>query len=233
MDSKVLIDDDGPYFDLSNLFPMGVYAYFTLLNGPSSEIGSLKAFLKRRDHSCKKVHRLKQVHSDRVVGTGSKKAPLRADGLVSDTEGEAVCVVAADCVPILMASDDGLKVAAVHSGWRGTMARIAERGLEAMGCDADRIVAYLGPAIGPCCYEVDRERYTAFVGTFPEIVPERNGPPYRLNLKGLIHQTLKDAGVLEKNIQTERRCSSCSVELCCSYRRDGDGAGRMAAVIGR
>jgi len=52
MNSPVLIDDDGPYFDLGNLFPQGVYAYFTLRNGPSPETGSLKAFLERCCSSC-------------------------------------------------------------------------------------------------------------------------------------------------------------------------------------
>jgi len=233
VESRVQLDEAGPYLDLSSIFPDGVYAYLTLKDGPAPEPEALEAFLARRDRICHSVYSLKQIHSDIVVMVDKECPPTDGDGLVTMTPETAVMVKAADCVPVLMSSGDGRLLAAVHSGWKGTVSRIAERAVEKLDSPVSDISVYIGPGIGPCCYNVDRERYSIFEQRFPDMIPHKDEPPFNLDLKGIIAGTLIASGVREENLVLERRCSCCSHELCCSYRRDGDGAGRMAAVIGR
>jgi hypothetical protein len=119
------------------------------------------------------VVRVRQVHGDKVVyapfvrpGPASaapaeplSKAP-EADAMWTDRAGVLLGVVAADCVPVLVADDAG-RVGAAHAGWEGTTRQVAHRlidALRAAGADPARVVASLGPSIGPCCYAVGPDR---------------------------------------------------------------------------
>jgi polyphenol oxidase len=143
-----------------------------------------------------------------------------------------VRVVTADCVPILLAAADGSRYAAVHAGWKGTLARIVQAAVSAMECPPASLTAYIGPAVGPCCYGVDRERHELFAREFPGWLPPA-GERTALDLQALNAKQLGEAGVSEASLHVEERCTSCDLGLCCSYRRDGERAGRMAALIGR
>jgi YfiH family protein len=105
--------------------------------------------------------RVRQVHGTRVVRAGAATEPAEeADAVVSVATGVAACVSVADCVPVLLADPEGGAVAAVHAGWRGTIALAVAEGVRALareGADASRLVAVIGPSIGPCCYEVSPE----------------------------------------------------------------------------
>src|SRR5512138_221324 len=103
--------------------------------------------------------RVRQVHGDRVVVMRAASEPAdEADAIVSVVPGVAACVAVADCVPILIGDPRSGAVAAVHAGWRGTLARTAARAVEALalevGANPADLLAAVGPAIGPCCYEV-------------------------------------------------------------------------------
>jgi polyphenol oxidase len=228
--SEVHRGPGGPYLDLSPLFGGGVFAYVTLKGSRSSEPEPLQVFLGERGHAVRAVHRVVQVHSGRVVAP--EEAPCDADALVGSAAGEAVRVVTADCVPILLAAADGSRYAAVHAGWKGTMARIVQAAVRAMACDPSSLTAYIGPAVGPCCYGVDGERYGLFAREFPGWLPPAGEHP-ALDLQALNAKQLEEAGVERRSIHVEERCTSCDLGLCCSYRRDGERAGRMAALIGR
>ena len=220
----------GPFFALTSLFPKGTFAYFLLKGNQGVSPESIEAFLAWRGHGTIKVHKVDQVHSNKVVS--ANEAPCEADAIVVTRPGEAARVVTADCVPLLIASQDG-RAAAVHAGWRGTLAKIASRAIAEIGSPPSRLAAYVGPSIGPCCYAVDAERHRSFREVFGEAVKPRAGQePYRLDLSALNAALLTEAGVAPEKIFREERCTSCAVELCCSYRRDGERAGRMAAVIG-
>ncbi len=228
--SEIQAADSGPFIDASGLFPEPVYAYVTLKGGNGTDETSLLRFLEKRGRGCTRVHRVDQVHSGTVVGADS--APCPADGVTCDRPGEAVRVVTADCVPILLATKDGRRVAAVHAGWKGTLARIVETAVDRLR-DGDRsgVTAYIGPAVGPCCYTVGRERFDVFRAAFPGWIETAGSRT--LDLPALNALMLERAGLSEADIHREDRCTACSIGLCCSYRRDGDAAGRMAAVIGR
>ena len=216
---------------MSHLFPEDVFAYLTLRGFEDVGPFGLARFLAARGNAGVRVHRLEQVHSGRVATV--IEAPCPADALVSLEPGEAVRVVAADCVPVLLAQHDGPAVAAVHAGWKGTMARIVESAAERLRERySGSLVAYVGPSIGACCYTVDRDRHTLFAKAFPGWVGEAGDRP-ALDLGDITVRLLLAAGVEPATIHVEERCTACTDGLCCSYRRDGERAGRMAALIGR
>jgi YfiH family protein len=107
------------------------------------------------------ITRVKQVHGHDVVRLDAPEEPWpSADALWSDKGGVLLAVAAADCVPVLIADPQG-PIGAAHAGWQGTTLRVAEALVEAMvaaGAARERLVASLGPAIGPCCYVIDLER---------------------------------------------------------------------------
>jgi YfiH family protein len=124
---------------------------------------------------------LRQYHSDtiHVAAAPSHEAP-KADALITATPGLLLAVQTADCVPILLADTRRHAVAAIHAGWRGTLARIAVKTLGRMrmefGTHPRDVVAALGPAIGRCCYEVGPEVAQAFAAQFPPAAEWFDGP---------------------------------------------------------
>jgi YfiH family protein len=109
------------------------------------------------------VARVKQVHGKDVVHIDAAIEPWpTADAMWTDRSGVLLGVAAADCVPVLVVDPKG-PIGAAHAGWQGTTLRVAEALVEAMvaaGAARERLVAALGPAIGPCCYVIDMERAT-------------------------------------------------------------------------
>jgi hypothetical protein len=124
---------------------------------------------------------LRQFHSDviHVAAAPCNEAP-KADALITATPGLLLGVQTADCVPILLADTRRRVVAAVHAGWRGTLARIAAKTLGRMsmefGTRPRDVVAALGPAIGRECYEVGPEVVQAFAAQFPVAAEWFEGP---------------------------------------------------------
>ena len=127
---------------------------------------------------------LRQFHSDAIhisaaPPASTEEAP-RADALATCTKGLLLGVQTADCVPILLADTRRRAVAAIHAGWRGTLARIAVKTLGRMqmefGTQPRDVVAAIGPAIGRCCYEVGAEVAQAFAMQFPPAADWFDGP---------------------------------------------------------
>lgn len=167
-----------------------------------------------------------QVHGTRVVEhDGAWEGWLRvpdADGHFAARCGTAMAVTIADCVPIFIAHPSGA-AAIVHSGWRGTAARIIDRALAAFsrqGCAAADLHVHLGPAICGACYEVSADVATALTGR-PATAPQR------VDLRALIAEHARDAGVTE--LTTSTWCTRCDNARFFSHRA-GD-AGRQLAVI--
>ncbi len=124
---------------------------------------------------------VRQIHSDviHVAAAHAAETP-KADALATRTPGLLLGVQTADCVPILLADTRQRVVAAIHAGWRGTLARIAVKTLGRMrmefGTRPRDVVAALGPAIGRCCYEVGPEVAQAFAAQFPAAADWFDGP---------------------------------------------------------
>ncbi len=160
------------------------------------------------------------------------------DACVTDFSGLVLTVLTADCLPILMVDPKRKVVAAVHAGWRSTVLGISRLAVEKMvdsfGSDPKDIVVALGPAIGPCCYEVGLDVISSVKKAFPfserYLFDIREGHA-NLDLAGLNSHILAESGISEKNIWLSGLCTSCHPDLFYSYRRDGEGTGRMMNAI--
>jgi hypothetical protein len=142
-----------------------------------------------------------------------------------------LAVQTADCVPVLLAADDA--IGAVHAGWRGAAAGVALRAVKAflaLVTNRETARAWLGPAIGPCCYEVGPE----VAGRFPpRFSRPSNGDRFLLDLPGYVRWQLGEAGIRPEKIMQPEGCTFCGGPQFASYRRDRDRAGRMIALITR
>lgn len=144
-----------------------------------------KKFLAALSAAKMRVAALKQIHSDaiHVVDAGavpSGSDALKGDALITRERGVLLTVQTADCIPILLADTKHRAVAAIHSGWRGTAARISEKTLGRMrmefGTRPENVIAAIGPGIGSCCYEVGHEVAKEFAATFPDAKDWFTGP---------------------------------------------------------
>lgn len=179
-----------------------------------------------------------QVHGNAVEVLDGTSL-VRCDGLLTDRRGTGVVVESADCVPLLLYAASAKVVAAVHAGWRGTLARIASRAVskleEIYGATPEEIQAAIGPAIGVCCYEVGDEVIEAFAesGRDPDRI-SRPGPRGRRHLD-LVEENraqLQSSGVAEGRIYDSGLCTFCGNDGFYSFRKEGSGVGRIFGVIG-
>ncbi len=187
------------------------------------------------------IRRPRQVHGV-AVATAQECAlepPPEADAVVSDQIGVRIAVATADCVPILLASESGSAVAAVHAGWRGLARGVIGAGVSALRLKVarrERINAVIGPHIGPCCYEVDEPVVDALADRFPIALPDasrKTRPGHVLLDLGLLaHAELAAGGIEPSQIGSlPDVCTACSPERFHSYRRDGAMAGRQIHFI--
>jgi YfiH family protein len=179
--------------------------------------------------------RVRQVHGARVVRADAPCDPAEdADAVLSTAEGVAACVSVADCVPILLADPETGAVAAVHAGWRGTLARAGAEGVLALsrevGAPAARLLAVIGPSIGPCCYEVSVELAGQFRAALGDAVLPP-GPRPLLDLWRANAAVLAAAGVPAERIEVVGRCTACERDRFFSHRRDAGKTGRQMAFI--
>lgn len=177
-------------------------------------------------------HWLDQVHGTEIAQLDKSAAShLNADGAVTRERGCVCAVLTADCLPVLFCAVDGTVVGAAHAGWRGLAAGVLERSVNAMNHAPKQIMAYLGPAIGPQCFEVGAEVRTVFCNHSPEAEkafhPQGRGK-FLANLYLLARQRLHAAGLTQ--IFGGEFCTVSQPERFFSYRRDVQ-TGRMASLI--
>lgn len=165
-----------------------------------------------------------QVHSDRVLRAAPAQRGEHADGLWTDEPGLPILAMSADCLPIALVREaaDEPAVAVLHAGWRGLLAGIVAAGAHALG--GGTLAAAIGPAIGPCCYEVGEEVAEPFRERFGEDVV-RNG---RLDLWTSAERALRSAGVAR--VDRFDRCTACEPESFFSHRRDAGRTGRQGVI---
>jgi YfiH family protein len=141
-------------------------------------------------------------------------------------KSQTVCIVkAADCMPVLFADVAGTTVAAAHAGWRGLAAGVLEATVDAMRVPRQKLIAWLGPAIGPQAYEVAEDVYRAFADYPHAFVPTRPGH-WRLDLYAVARAKLKGL----KEVSGGDFCTYSERERFFSFRRERTAA-RMAAAI--
>jgi len=187
----------------------------------------------------------RQVHGPRIVRVRGSDTPeaiarLEADGLCTDRADVTLGVFVADCVPVLLADSVSGAFAAVHAGWRGTMAGVvpaAVRALAELGARPTDLQVALGPAIGACCFEVGPEVAAAFAasGAGDAVLPSPRGRPDRshVDLAAVLRGQLAEAGVDPSGVVSAGGCTSCQRTRFYSFRRDGSATGQMMAVLAR
>ena len=189
----------------------------------------------------------KQVHSADVRAVRddaeARREPAPCDALTSNLAKTLLAVQTADCLPVLIVDERARSFAAVHAGWRGTLAGIVARTVERMQLDYDSrpedLRAALGPAIGACCFEVGSEVLDAFrdgFGYAEELISRPGaGGKGHLDLNRANARQLIDLGVPAERIYDSRLCTVCRNDLFFSYRRERGAerhVGRLMGVVG-
>lgn len=182
---------------------------------------------------------LRQVHSAQVWNAhGLTDRCCEGDALISEESGERIGVRTADCVPLLMADPNTRSVAAVHAGWRGSVAKIASRAVEQLkinfGANPADLRVAIGPCIRECCYEVGAEVACQFQEFFPEWLASAQTVSHkRIDLAETNRRILLSTGVSPAHIYDCRLCTSCHPADFFSYRRNREDHGRMISFIKR
>lgn len=202
----------------------------------------------------------RQVHGNTVLPADEKDicrlgGPAReGDGVMSDVPGLGLVVYTADCVPVLLSDPEHGAVAAIHAGWRGTVANIVGEGVRAMakryGSRPEDLRAAIGPAISQCCFQVGRDVVDAvlailgsegeqFISTRPSaphgavsFVPPQEIPgKFYVDNKGVNRALLIKAGLAPENIAVSNECTRCDTDRYWSHRFHGDSRGSQGAII--
>ena len=192
---------------------------------------------------------LTQVHGTRIIDAASAGPDVNpdvnpgvnpgvnpdvnpeADGIITRARGVVLAIQSADCMPVLLADCEGTVIGAAHAGWRGLAGGVIENAVRAMDIPASRVLAWLGPAIGPASYEVGEDVYRVFVDEDAQaaqaFMPDTDGK-YLVDLYALARQRLARMGV--PFVFGGGYCTFRETGRFFSYRRDGR-TGRMATLL--
>jgi hypothetical protein len=185
-----------------------------------------------------------QVHGDRVLECRPDD-PLydfdsipRADSLITNQPGMPLGMRYADCVPLMFYDPVQHALGVAHAGWRGTVAGVGVKTVQAMqeeyGSHPQDVIAGIGPSIGPCCYEVGQDVLEQVESAFGKraqelISPRENGQASHLDLWAANAIALEDAGV--RSIEQSMICTSCNKHEFFSHRAESGKTGRFGALI--
>lgn len=226
----------------------GEYSSLNLSWRRSDDIENIKSnyqgLCQALDLDVSKMVLAEQTHSPNVAvvtkndihnGRFQNGTILDTDALITNEHGLVLVARTADCVPILIYDPSGA-IASVHSGWRGTAENICGNTIMKMvskfGSHPSDIIAVIGPAIGPCCYEVSSDVAEVFKNRYEKVncVTEKHGK-YHLDLTEVCAAQLLNSGLSHENITISDECTSCCPQRYFSHRRDKGITGGMAAFI--
>ena len=187
--------------------------------------------------SVKQVHGTEALIVDRPL-RGADRFEGGWDALITNQPGVTVVVRTADCVPVLVYDSRRKAVAAIHAGWRGALAGIVQKTIQAMvarfAIQLGDLRMSIGPSAGPCCYEVDQavlEPLRRGRHDWPALLHDDRGAKARLDLKALVRRQSAEAGISPEHITAVNVCTICHPALFYSYRREGRVNGTMLSGI--
>lgn len=193
-------------------------------------------YIKSKFRHVKTLH---QVHSDTVIyfeNDDPDNSGHEGDAMYTAVESICLAIYTADCVPVMLFEPSSRAIGAVHAGWRGTVSGVAAKTVSQMrdklSLDTEGMVAVIGPCIGRCCYEVDYDVAEWFMRNFANynnFVYTSSSGKYMVDLIEANISQLRECGI--NIVEVKNMCTKCNGELP-SYRRDGNGAGRMLSYIG-
>lgn len=219
---------------------------------PARVVAHRSAFCAALDLAPEQVAAGRQVHGDGIAavtrgdlaegGRGlleADRAIPDVDALITREPGVGLFLLVADCTPVVVCDPVLPAVALIHAGWRGTAKRVVEKAVGRLvadfGCRPTDLVAGIGPAIGPCCYEVDDPVIEGIRAAHPEdatdlFAMKANGRA-QLDLAEANLRQLLAAGVRPDAIEMSGNCTACTTTLFYSERREGRPSGRFGALI--
>lgn len=213
----------------------------------SDVLNNFNIFAKAIGTDVSKMVLSHQVHSANIRVVGKKdlgKGILKesdikeVDGLITSEKGVALVTFYADCTPLLILDTKNRVIASVHSGWRGTLSKIAQKAVIKMqnefGSLPKDLICVTGPSIKKCHFEVGEEVFNEFKAEFKkscEINTIFKNNKYYIDTDALNYESLVDVGVLKDNISICPICTYCNNDIFFSHRADGGKTGRMCAVI--
>jgi len=195
------------------------------LPGPDGPwTASQRELMRALDVAADDLFFLRQMHSDRsIVASGPRPTGLKppeADGVIWSRPGFFPVIRTADCVPVMVIAPEAGVAGAFHAGWRGTCAKVVEKGIELLlnrlGRRTSRIIATIGPAIRKCCYQVGSEVREAFEAANHEVGSLFEDD--RLDLVAANRRQLEKAGITE--ILDCGLCTGCRTDLFFSWRKE-------------
>ena len=189
----------------------------------------------------------RQIHTDIVRPVDKSSLPgdvfdpnaPEGDALITTTSGVALAVFMADCIPILLWDEKTGAISAIHAGWRSTVLDIAGKAVTALeqaaDTDAKHIRAAIGPGIGLCCFETDKEVPTAIEAVLMQqakhCIVEKKSAKAMVDLKETNRRLLMNAGILPQHITVSAHCTACDPTLFWSHRKLSKNRGSLAAII--
>ena len=184
-----------------------------------------------------------QAHSD-IVECVKEKGEIHTniDGLVTDKSGISLSLRFADCTPIFLYDKVKNVIGNIHSGWRGTVQKIGQKGVEKMieeyGSNPKDIIACIGPAIGKCHFEVSEDVKEIFKDTFSYLAsPEKfiqkgkEEGKYFVDTNYINEKLLEEIGLKKENIVQSNICTVCNKYYIHSYRAEKELSGRNTSII--
>ncbi len=173
---------------------------------------------------------LNQIHGTEVLCLDAATQGLPdADGACTTRANVVLAVMVADCLPIFLCDELGDQVALLHAGWRGLAAGIVTKGVQQF--QSTRLIAHIGPGIGPCHFEVDKLVKHQFPDYDWAFVQGRDNQHWQMNLAAVAQAQLHQAGVT--TVTASQQCTWCETGKYFSARRDGAASGRNVALIWR
>jgi len=185
-----------------------------------------------------------QNHTDNIVyvsqkdagrGTFDQKNRIpNADAMITKDKNLNLIVYTADCMPILIFDPKEKIIAAVHSGWKGTIKKITIKTLEKMeknfGCNKKNFQIYIGPSIGPCCYSVkNKEQIELFQKNYDNVISRDK--KFFIDLWDSVEKDLLDFGISKKNYENSKICTVCNKKFFASHRGDNPRTTTNLSVI--
>lgn len=155
------------------------------------------------------------------------------DGVITHMPNLPIMCYSADCVPTLLYDPVKKLIGAIHGGWRGTKENIIGNAIDCMcekGSCAEDVIAFIGPAIGICCYEVSEDVGEGFL-KYPGCVKVKPNGKYMLDLKKITMAQLIEKGVREENIENSNICTCCRNDMFFSHRKQNGTSGLLGGFI--
>ncbi|ABN52145.1 MAG TPA: peptidoglycan editing factor PgeF [Hungateiclostridium thermocellum] len=177
------------------------------------------------------------TEEDRGKGITRESDIIGYDGLVTNSKEVTLVTFYADCVPVFLFDPEKTVISIAHSGWRGTVMKIAKEAVEKMkdvfSSKPENIVAAIGPSIGKCCFEVGDDVYDEFRAKIDWSTEycHRTGQKWHFDLPAIIKRTLLEEGVEEENIVLSGICTKCNKDIFFSHRGDNGRTGTMVGIM--